>query len=740
MKLLRRDFLRSAVTAGAAVFAQDAFAGIFAPASEGPSVVTYDAHSVMIHGKRELLVTGEMHYARSTREQWPHILDRSKELGLNCIATYVFWNMHEPKRGVFDFSGGSDLAHFLQLCKDRGLFVFLRTGPYCCAEWNFGGFPSWLRDEPGITFRTMSKPYLSRVEIYFQQLAKVVRPMLASNGGPVILVQVENEYANVAKRYGEAGQEYLQWMVELSKRVGLQSVPTTTCAGGAPGAIETANGNVIGPRQVDEMLAKHPESPVLWSELYPAWYQIWGGTRPKPRAPQEMASAILAFVGAGGSGWNYYMWHGGTNFGRNSMYLQATSYDFDAPLDEYGRETKLGLYLARLHRCLRAHQDLLFTGSCQRSTETSGAVKVEWTGGTESLVLVSNSTKQKLESVGGNLLPGASRLLLGQTTLFDTEGDLAQLAESERPWEPVAGKLSFTSFQEPMPQDRVDVGSTASEPLEQLLLTKDETDYCWYSTKFSSDPSAAFKLDIPYGGDFFYVFVDGKQVARSERPFYENRGPIVPPSHEHPLVVVNRHDEEHTDGFRHQFQLGKLPPGEHRLDLLCVALGLIKGDWQIAYPMNMERKGIWAGVLLDGVPLHGWQMRPKLVGEIEGLPEFQGNGVSAVLLSPPEEPKPLTWYKASFPLHAATLTDDADYRVDVQAAGKGALFINGHAVGRYWLIHNEGSSQPTQQFYHVPKDWLRPQNVLVVLEEEAYLPTQLTLERRVGRHKSTLLG
>ena len=738
MKLLRRDFLRSAaVTAGSAVFAQDVFGGVFAPPAKGPSVVTYDAHSVMIHGKRELLVTGEMHYARSTREQWPHILDRSKELGLNCIATYVFWNMHEPKRGVFDFSGGSDLGHFLQLCKDRGLFVFLRTGPYCCAEWNFGGFPSWLRDEPGITFRTMSDPYLKRVEIYFERLAQVVRPMLASNGGPIILVQVENEYANIAKRYGEAGQEYLRWMVELSKRVGLQSVPTTTCAGGAQGAIETANGNVIPPKQVDEMLAKHPDTPVLWSELYPAWYQIWGGTRPKPRAPQEMASAILSFVGAGGSGWNYYMWQGGTNFGRNSMYLQATSYDFDAPLDEFGRETKLGLYLARMHKSLRAHQGLILEGKRERSVDALGVVKVQWTNGTGSLVLLNNPTKQAIAIDSGSLAPGGSRLLTGDTLVFDTEADLAQMTEAGRAWEPVAGKLDWASFQEPLPQYRADPGTTAPEPLEQLLLTKDETDYCWYSTKFTSDASSELKLDIPYGGDFFYVFVDGKQVGRSERPFYENRGPIVPPSPEHPLIVVNRHDEEHTDGFRHQFQLGKLSPGEHRLDLLCVALGLIKGDWQIAYPMNMERKGIWRGVLLDGVQLRGWQMRTKLVGEIRGLAE---HGVQAASFTLPGDPQPLTWYKSTFPLDAAMLAGDADYRLDLDGMFKGALFVNGHAVGRYWLIHNEGSTRPTQQYYHVPKDWLRPRNVIVLFEEQSHTPAQLTLERRVGRHKSTLLG
>src|ERR1035437_7155883 len=176
-----------------------------------PKNIGFDSRAITVNGHRTLLISGEMHYARAPRPLWPALLDRSVACGLNCIASYIFWNVHEPRRDVYDFSGDHDLGYFIKLCGDRGLHVILRLGPYCCAEWNYGGFPPYLRDEPGLAIRTFNEPYLQRVEKYFRHLMAEVRPYLTSRGGPVILVQVENEYSNVAKRYGKAGQRYLAW-------------------------------------------------------------------------------------------------------------------------------------------------------------------------------------------------------------------------------------------------------------------------------------------------------------------------------------------------------------------------------------------------------------------------------------------------------------------------------------------------------------------------------------------------
>ncbi len=681
------------------------------------------------------MISGEMHYSRSTRAMWPQILDRSRALGLNAIAAYVFWGVHEPERGVFDFAGENDLGYLLSLCKGKGLSVFLRAGPYCCAEWNYGGFPAWLRDEPNIVLRTMNDAYCKRVELYFEQLAKVIKPHFAVNGGSVILVQVENEYANIARRYGEAGQEYLRWMVDLGKRVGFSAVPTTTCEGGAAGAIETVNGNTIDQRRVDEVRTTHPNAPVLWTELYPAWYQIWGGARPKPRTPQDMATSILNFIGEGGSGWNYYMWHGGTNFARSSMYLQMTSYDFSAPLDEFGRETQLGRYLSALHNVITKNQRTLLEGKRERAVDSSGAISVTWARGPETIRLIANPSDKPVTFEGRTLLPHSSRLLSGNVILLDTEEQLRRTKTVDTLWKVVATPAGWSCYGEPLPGSRRDAGTTSSQPLEQLLLTRDKTDYCWYSTSFNlANGSMPSSLVIPYGADFFYVFVDGKLVDQSQKPFWENRGAIVPPSAEHVFVAVNRHDDEHKNGYRHEFDLGALLAGEHRLDLLCCALGMIKGDWQIGYNMQLERKGIWEGAQINGKSQTNWQMRPYLTGETLKLaaslgPESNWKPVSA------ESAAPLTWYRGSFALDPALLAADADFRIDAQGLGKGSMFVNGHGIGRFWNIEAENSGQPSQRFYHVPKIWLEPQNTLVIFDEQSVSPLQVRLERRLMRQK-----
>jgi hypothetical protein len=719
----RRDFLTASA---ATAFGAGPIARALTP-PEAP--VAYDPISLILHGRREILISGEMHYSRSTRAMWPQLLDRSRTLGLNAIAAYVFWGVHEPQRGVFDFAGENDLGYFLSLCKAKGLSVFLRAGPYCCAEWNYGGFPSWLRDEPNIVTRTMNDAYCKRVELYFEQLAKVIKPHLAVNGGAVILVQVENEYANISKRYGEAGQEYLRWMVELGKRVGFSAVPTTTCEGGAAGAIETVNGNTIDQHRVDEVRTTHPTAPVLWSEFYPAWYQIWGGPHPPQRSPQDMATSFLSFLGEGGSGVNYYMWHGGTNFGRTSMYLQMTSYDFSAPLDEYGRPSALGLYLAALHKVITQNRTTLLEGKRERTVDTSGAVSVTWTRGPEILQLIANPGTKPATFEGRTLPPHSSRLTSGKSILFDTEEQLARTMPVETAWRPIATPAGWTCWNEPLPNSRKDRPITAAEPTEQLLLTRDRTDYCWYSTTFNASTSPT-SLVIPYGGDFFYVFVDGKMEGQSQKPFWENRGPIVPPGSGPPFVVANHHDNEHTDGYRHQFDLGTLAAGSHRLDILACALGMIKGDWQIGYSMEMERKGIWRGVEINGQPQHDWQMRPYLTGESLNLASAPTASWQALT-----GPAPLTWYRGTFALEPGSLASDADFRIDAQGLGKGSLYLNGHGVGRFWNIQAEGSGQPSQRYYHVPRTWLQPHNTLILFEEQSGSPEQVRLERRLARPK-----
>ena len=703
--------------------------------------VSYDDRSLMIDGRRRMLTCGEVHYPRSTRAMWPTVLERSKSLGLNTISTYVFWNMHEPSRGVYDFTGERDLGHYLDTCQEKGLDVFLRVGPYICAEWNFGGLPPYLRDEPGITIRTMDKPYTDRVEAFFEKLAPVVLPRLASKGGPIILVQVENEYANVAKRYGEAGQEYLRWIVELATRVGFAGVPTTTCEGGAQGAIETSNGFMIPPERIAAVRKSHPGTPLLWTELYPAWYRVWGGGIVPARDVRSMAGGILDFVSRGGSGFSYYMWHGGSNFGRTSMYLQTPTYDFFAPLDEYGGITETGVYLGRLHAVLQEQSATLLAGD--RSDRMQGAQRVTtWRSGSEELRLIQDNYQDHPPSrEQARLMNLHARLEDGRgTTLFDLDAMRDNVARSftAAEWKPVAqhdgDALVWHSWDEPLPEKRHDTGVAAAQPVEQLLLTKDATDYCWYSCELdvpdAGPSSGAQQMDIPYGGDFFYVYLDGQMIASSELPLEENRGPVTPEDPAHPLASANISEENHPHGFRHVFALPALTAGKHRLDLLACALGMIKGDWQIASPMNFERKGIWEGVQWNGKPLVGWVMRTGLVGEQRMLPMHAGkiNGRGSA-----DEPRTLRWYATKMHVPAGTLGSGAVFRLDASGLGKGMLWVNGNAIGRHWLIAAKSPPDTaSQRYYHVPVDWLRPVNEIVIFEEQAASTADVRLQLRMG--------
>jgi hypothetical protein len=738
----RRNFLKGSA---AALAIGAAYKGLSQTVpSPRNSVVTYDERSVLVGGRRLLIASGEIHYPRSTRAMWPVLLKRSKALGLNTIASYVFWNVHEPRRGVYDFSGERDLGHFLDLCQQQGFSVFLRVGPYICAEWNYGGFPPYLRDEPGITIRTMNKPYTDRVEAYFERLAEVVKPRLASNGGPVILVQVENEYTNVAKRYGAEGQEYLRWIVELAKRVGFASVPSTMCEGGAQGAIETSNGFAISPERIAAVRNSHPGTPLLWTENWPAWYRVWGGRAVPAADGRFMAGGILDFISRGGSGFSYYPWHGGTNFARNPMYLQITSYDFSAPLDEYGNATATGIYLGRLHAMLHEHGEILLEGERTEALEGSSRM-ITWRKGNDEIRMVQQIPPEPPPGQGFFPLQvkGARLTNSSGEVLFDVDATRQTVTQSfvESAWKPLAQMndrpLQWQAWDEPFPAERDDIGVVSVDPIEQLSLTHDSTDYCWYSSNVQVTQDGPRKFVIPYGGDFFYLYVDGQLRATSKLPLSENRGAITPDDPAHPRIIANTDEPGHEHGFEHAFALETLTPGPHRIDLLATAVGMVKGDWQIASPMNFERKGIWEGVLWNDKPLLNWTMRPGLTGERNQLPAQTGR-VSWRTFA---DSRPLRWFKTQADVPGNLLGGTAVFRLDATGLGKGMIWVNGNAIGRHWLIQARAPFRPSstgaavdtlsQRYYHIPADWLRLSNEIVILEEQAASPAAVQLQARL---------
>ncbi|MEU9919008.1 beta-galactosidase family protein [Streptomyces sp. NPDC051001] len=294
------------------------------------------------------IISGSLHYFRIHPGQWADRLRKARLMGLNTVDVYVPWNLHQPHRdGPCVLDEGLDLPGFLDLAAAEGLCVLLRPGPFICAEWEAGGLPAWLLTDPDVRLRTSDPRYLEPVERYFEQLLPLVGPHLATRGGPVIAVQVENEY-------GASGLDdtaYLERLVALLHEGGVD-VPLFTsdqaddlADGGLPDILRTVNFSGNAPKNLDILRKHQPTGPLMCAEFWSGWFDRWGGRHnTRPAAAQ---AATLDEILARGASVNIYMVHGGTNFGftngandKGRYRPTVTSYDYDSPLDEAGDPTE----------------------------------------------------------------------------------------------------------------------------------------------------------------------------------------------------------------------------------------------------------------------------------------------------------------------------------------------------------------------------------------------------------------
>lgn len=294
------------------------------------------------------IISGSIHYFRVVPQYWRDRLQKLREMGCNTVETYVPWNLHEPRRGEFCFEGMLDLKQFLKTAQELGLWAIVRPSPYICAEWEFGGLPAWLLAEDGMRLRCSYLPFLNAVNSYYKALFNVLAPLQIDNGGPVILMQVENEY-------GAFGDEkaYLE-ALRGSMKVNGVTVPLLTsdgpwgdylACGSLPGTLTTAN---FGSKTAEHfpVLKKYTDGkPLMCMEFWVGWFDAWGDEKHHTTDPNECAKDLDAILSSGGSV-NFYMFHGGTNFGlmNGSNYdghlmPDVTSYDYDAPLSENGKIT-----------------------------------------------------------------------------------------------------------------------------------------------------------------------------------------------------------------------------------------------------------------------------------------------------------------------------------------------------------------------------------------------------------------
>ncbi|GAM27991.1 hypothetical protein SAMD00019534_111670 [Acytostelium subglobosum LB1] len=652
---------------------------------------------------------------------WPSILSQSKAAGIDLIETYIFWNLHEPTPGQYYFEGNANITAFLDECQRQGLYVNLRIGPYVCAEWNYGGFPTWLRNVPGIVFRDYNEPFMNYMSAWMTFVVTYLKPYFASNGGPIIMAQVENEYGWLENEYGASGKQYAEWAANFANSLDI-GVPWIMCSQDDIGnVINTCNGFYC-----HDWIANHWQTwynqPAFWTENWPGWFQNWGTGVPH-RPVQDVLYSAARWFAYGGSHMNYYMWHGGTTFGRwTGGPFIVTSYDYDVALDEYGYpyEPKYSLS-SMFHNVIHEYQHIILGQNPPAPISLGTNVEISYYATTsESFSFLTNSDSSNVKNVtwGGNsyiVQPWSVQLLYNNITVFDTSVIPSAIKPSRKSFVGAGewSDVSISSWTEPLTFNTFTNVSTA--PLEQINVTKDTTDYLWYITKINVDEVGA-TVKFTNINDMYHMFVDGIFVGTG------------------------------FGGGSSMTLNESIPVGSHQLQILCMTVGLEN------YGAHMEQYvvGLLGSVTLNGVDItnNGWYMRAALEGEILELfnPANSGSVTWDSLPAAGGSLPPLTWYKFNFNLQ---LTNTSSFALYMDGMTKGMIYANGNHCGRYWLVEAQGCTgcnyqggytdtdcrggcgQPSQVYYHIPNDWLNNgSNEILVLEEVGGNPLDIQLVQR----------
>ena len=655
-----------------------------------------------LDGKPFKVLSGELHYARIPREYWHARLKMAKAMGLNTIATYVFWNVHEPTPGHYDFSGQYDLAAFIRAAQEEGLYVILRSGPYACAEWDLGGLPAWLLADPksAQAIRTNDPAFMAPAERWITRLSKEVLPLQISRGGPILMTQTENEY-------GQFGDDhtYISHLHDIYVKLGFTDSLLYTAdnwrhipEGSIPGLFASVNFGIKNHQGGMDALAKaRPNQALFVSEYWPGWFDHWGHPHEtRPIAPQI---EDIDYILTRGAGINIYMFHGGTSFGFgagssyiNSKFLpDVTSYDYDAPLDESGRPTpKYFAYrkeLAKFATCSTKVRAVTKAGAPGLASETWVSAPLPGSAQAGELCLPP--------------VPASAPIITVPTITFTESTPL------------------FDNLPKP-------IASALPAPMETF---SQNFGYILYRTQLPEPVHGSLVIRDVH--DFATIYINGKLIGTLDR---RNAAP---------------------DG-----SLAPLPidtTGITQLDILVANDGRVNVD----HTMRTETKGITQLVVLDGRPLSDWRIyplpmtappttysnavasKPAATGKKSPPPSIKpekpsseprcgfayGDVCPPVPLptpnmfsdgsAPPRPPEPSasavsrtqppTFFRAHF-----TLTAAHDTFLDTRNLGKGAIWINGHNLGRFW---NTGP----QQTLYVPGPWLHTgSNEIVIFD---LLPT-----------------
>ncbi|KAL6222089.1 hypothetical protein ACLB2K_005481 [Fragaria x ananassa] len=686
--------------------------------------VSHDGRSITIDGKPRILLSGSIHYPRSTPEMWPELIKKSKEGGLDAIETYVFWNAHEPVRRQYDFTGNLDLIKFIKTVQDAGLYVVLRIGPYVCAEWNYGGLPVWLHNLPGCQIRTANDVFMNEMKNFTTMIVDMAKreKLFASQGGPIIMAQIENEYGDVEWWYGAAGKAYRDWCANFAESLNV-GVPWIMCQqNDAPDPmINTCNGYYC-----DQFTPK-PNYPKMWTENWTGWFKSWGASDPY-RTAEDLAFAVAKFFQFGGTFQNYYMYHGGTNFGRVAAGYITTSYDYNAPLDEYGamNQPKWG-HLKQLHETLKSMEYTLTHGNITTTDLGNNVTTTVYATEESSSCFLCNSDYKLDANIsfrGTNyFVPAWSVSILPDckteaynTAKVNTQTTVKVKRNNKAEDEPQS--LHWTWRPENIDETKI-LGKgevVVNHLMEQKEAANDESDYLWYMTSVDlkkDDPiwgKNNITLRINGTGCILHAYVNGEHIGSDQ---------------------AARNFERNVT----------LKDGRNIISLLSATTGF--SNYGGGY--DLQAAGILGPVVLVGqngdetvikdLSAYKWSYKVGL----HGLTNKLFSSEKATKWSSENLPvnTTMTWYKTTF---KAPLGTDPIV-VDLQGLGKGDAWVNGHSIGRYWpsfLAKTDGCSdecdyrgkyeskkcnskcgEPTQRWYHVPRSFMRDddENTLVLFEE-----------------------
>ena len=560
----------------------------------------------LLNGEPFVVKAAEVHYPRIPQAYWEHRIKMCKALGMNTLCIYVFWNIHEQREGQFDFSGNNDVAKFCRLAQQNGMYVIVRPGPYVCAEWEMGGLPWWLLKKKDIRLREQDPYFMERVKIFEQKVGEQLAPLTIQNGGPIIMVQVENEYGS----YGE-DKPYISAIRDCLRGIYGDKLTLFQCdwssnfeKNGLDDLVWTMNFGTGA--NIDHEFARlkelRPDAPLMCSEFWSGWFDKWGAnheTRPAKDmvdGMDEMLSKNISF--------SLYMTHGGTSFGHwagaNSPGFapDVTSYDYDAPINEYGGTTDKFFQLRKM---------------MQKYSKTK--------------------------------LPAIPKM--------------------------PASFISIPPFQLTEHADLL--MGVDSVVMDSPLRTMEELDHGWGSmvyVTFLPEISTPSVLTLNEGHDYAQVFIDNQYIGKIDRVRNENSLQLPP---------IKKFQE---------------------LKIYVEAMGRINFGRAIK-----DYKGITNSVTIstevDGHELI-WDLKRW---NILTIPDDYATAKKALDANPEPVISKMGYYRGHFYLKKV-----GDTFLNMEQFGKGQVYVNGHAVGRFWSIG-------PQQTLYVPGCWLKKgKNEVIVLD------------------------